>query len=135
MKARPTIVALRDAVIDAAVEWHRLVDDLDAPAVQIRPALQRLDLAVTNLREATRPPCPPCTAAINKWLDSTPAIVSPGPSFVVHAAYDATPAGMRDNRTARYERWRTLVRDQTAAIRQGCRDGVHAAPVAAVEEV
>jgi hypothetical protein len=39
-------------VIEAALEWQRLVNDLDAPAAHIRPALSRLDKALTDYRDA-----------------------------------------------------------------------------------
>lgn len=37
-------------VVAAALEWQRLVEDLGAPAERIRPALQRLDGAVSAYR-------------------------------------------------------------------------------------
>lgn len=49
---REQIDLLRDRVTQAACEWQDLVNDLDASAALIRPALQRLDLALTNYRTA-----------------------------------------------------------------------------------
>lgn len=77
------------------------------------------------------PPCPPCSAEQARWLDTDPRQMVPGLGFVTQAsaAYDLTPRGVHDRRTARHERWRTLVRDQLRAIADQCRTAGHAATV------
>lgn len=46
--------------------------------------------------------------------------VDTGITFQSHAAYDDTPAGVRSNRTARYEKWRDLVQFQCRLIADIC---------------
>lgn len=72
--------------------------------------------------------CPACIAARNRWADSTPSSVLPRAGFTFGAgtAYDSSAAGIRDNRRARYERWRGLVKAQMAGIAELCRAGRHA---------
>lgn len=73
--------------------------------------------------------CPACTALINRWLDTTPGQMFPGVAITAGTtAYDISPAGVTANRRGRYERWRALVRDQTAAVRAACARGQHAEP-------
>lgn len=65
--------------------------------------------------------CLTCRAEINRWLDSSPTTVLPRLGLGgAGAAYDTTPAGVVGIRRARYEQWRTLVREQTALIRAYC---------------
>lgn len=75
--------------------------------------------------------CRACRAESDRWLDTTPAILRPGVSITYGsgAAYDSTPAGVRDNTRARYEDWRRLVREQMARIREQCQREQHTAPV------
>lgn len=56
---------------------------------------------------------------INRWTDTKP---SSGFSFAYGsgAAYDASIAGIRDARRARYEAWRRLVNRQIEMIRAAC---------------
>lgn len=74
--------------------------------------------------------CAECTAARMAWLDSRPSRVFPRLSFTFGsgARYDSTPAGIRDNSRARYEKWRILVGEQMAAIARHCREAGHVSP-------
>lgn len=74
--------------------------------------------------------CPDCRAEADRWLDSNPERIFPirGFAFGSGAPYDLTSAAIANRRRARYERWRSLVREQTAAIREGCAAGLHARP-------
>lgn len=72
--------------------------------------------------------CPPCAQESARWLDTSPSTLLPRFGFAhgSGAAYDASPAGMRDRRAARHEEWRTTVRDQRKRIAQQCAAGQHA---------
>lgn len=61
--------------------------------------------------------CDDCHAEQLAWLDYR---VKPRNKFANHAAYDDTPAGMRDNRRGRYAEWRDTVNFQHALIRKLC---------------
>jgi hypothetical protein len=63
--------------------------------------------------------CQPCHDEINRWVDTSPHMFR-GLRFASHASYDDTPAGVRNNRTARWERWRDLVNAQTRLILDQC---------------
>lgn len=63
--------------------------------------------------------CADCIVDRMRWLDSAPATLGVG--IVSHSAYDRTELGVRENRAARYERWRALVRQQMDAIATTCR--------------
>jgi hypothetical protein len=49
--------------------------------------------------------------------------------------YDVSAAGMRDKQRARYETWRTLVREQMARIAGQCHTAGHGTPTAAAAVV
>lgn len=68
------------------------------------------------------PVCPTCRQRQWDWLTSRPQDIYPGLGYVTQAsaAYSFTPAGARDNRRARHEQWRTLVRQQVAGIAEDC---------------
>ena len=72
--------------------------------------------------------CQPCDDLCTKWLDSKPSQVLPtfGFAYGSGAAYDVSAAGVRDNTSARYERWRQLVREQMDGIAAACRAAGHA---------
>lgn len=74
-----------------------------------------------------RPVCPTCREEQFRWLDTRPQDMFRGLGYITQAraGYDNTPAGIRDNRKARYERWRTLVRDQIAEIADDCQRNGH----------
>lgn len=71
--------------------------------------------------------CQPCSAASARWLDSRPQDVLPDPSQALRGGvgYDNSVFGVRDGRSSRYERWRTIVRQNRAAIQAGCAAGNH----------
>lgn len=64
--------------------------------------------------------CPPCTDRMMRWLDTTPQGLFLGIKITDNAAYDGTPAGSADNRRARCDRWRQVVRFQISLIRDLC---------------
>ena len=72
--------------------------------------------------------CPPCALQSARWLDTSPSTLLPrlGFAYGSGAAYDASPAGMRDRRAARHEEWAATVRRQRALVAEGCRAGRHA---------
>jgi len=76
-----------------------------------------------------RPVCPACRDEQWWWLNTRPQDMFRELGYITQAraGYDATPAGIRDNRKARYERWRTLVRDQIAGIAADCQRNGHGA--------
>ena len=65
--------------------------------------------------------CAECTVASNKWLDSSPTIVDPGISIARVVGGGREVANCIERRTARYEKWRQLVRRQMAGIADICR--------------
>lgn len=73
------------------------------------------------------PLCPPCVERRTAWLDANPLVTLPrfGFTFGSGAAYDTSPAGVRDNRAARARAWYALVREQRAAIAAACRAAGH----------
>lgn len=73
--------------------------------------------------------CGPCAAESSRWLDTRPSTLLPRLSLAYGsgAAYDASPAGMAENRRARHAEWAALVRRQRALVAAGCRAGQHAA--------
>lgn len=72
--------------------------------------------------------CGPCSVESGRWLDTTPSALLPRLSLAYGsgAAYDASPAGIRDRRSARHAEWAATVRRQRAFIAAGCRAGQHA---------
>lgn len=75
------------------------------------------------------PLCGPCRAERDRWLDTTPNRLIPRPGFAhgSGAAYDSSPAGVRDGRAARYKEWADTVNFQRELIATACRNGQHAA--------
>jgi hypothetical protein len=73
--------------------------------------------------------CQPCIEQQMRWLDTRPSQMYPTFSFTYGsgAAYDTTPAGVRDRLRMNGERWRRLVRTQMAAIAADCRAAGHTA--------
>lgn len=78
--------------------------------------------------EVSRPLCGPCSAESGRWLDTSPATLLPRLSLAYGsgAAYDASPAGVRERRSARYADWAATVRRQREFIAAECRAGRHA---------
>jgi len=76
-----------------------------------------------------RPVCTACREQQWRWIETRPQQIFRELGYIVQAGatYDTTPAGVRDNRHARYERWRTLVLDQIAGIADDCRHHGHEA--------
>jgi hypothetical protein len=76
------------------------------------------------------PLCGPCLAEMGRWLDTSPSTLIPRLGFAhgSGAAYDASPAGIRDRRAARYEEWRRTVQHGRAMVAVACRAGHHAEP-------
>jgi len=66
----------------------------------------------------------------DRWLETRPSTLIPRPGFAhgSGAAYDASPAGIRDARRARYEEWRRTVKDGRETVARLCRAGHHAEP-------
>ena len=73
--------------------------------------------------------CVPCRDERDRWLDTTPNRLIPRPGFAhgSGAAYDSSPAGVRDSRSARYQEWADTVNFQRELIATACRNGQHAA--------
>ncbi len=64
--------------------------------------------------------CRECRDLYDRWLDTSPAIVSPGVKIASGAAYDDTAAGAEANRRRRVDDWRALVNRQHALIHDIC---------------
>lgn len=73
------------------------------------------------------PLCEACRSEFDAWLDTKPSVPSFGIAFGSGAAYDSTPAGVRDNNSARWKAWRELAVSQRRMIRAGCAAGLHSA--------
>ena len=71
--------------------------------------------------------CAECSAESARWLDTRPSTLIPRMGFAYGsgAAYDASAAGIADNRAAHHEQWVATVRYQRALIVAGCRAGRH----------
>jgi len=76
------------------------------------------------------PLCGPCSAESARWLDTRPSVLLPRAGFAhgSGAAYDVSPAGLRDNGRARHAEWAATVRFQRRLVAEGCRAGRHASP-------
>lgn len=74
------------------------------------------------------PLCGPCSAESGRWLDTSPATLLPrlGIAYGSGAAYDTSPAGIAERRSARHAEWAALVRHQRQFVADGCRTGRHA---------
>jgi hypothetical protein len=68
--------------------------------------------------------CPPWVAGRTAWLDARPTR-SLSFTYGSGAAYDSSPAGVRDSRRARADAWYALVREQRAGIAAACRAAGH----------
>lgn len=75
----------------------------------------------------SEPLCGPCQEESARWLDTSPATLIPRLGFAhgSGAAYDVSPAGLRDRRAARYAEWAATVRNARRLIAAGCRSGIH----------
>lgn len=71
--------------------------------------------------------CGPCSAESVAWLDTSPSTLLPrlGFAYGSGAAYDVSPAGIRERRAARHAEWAATVRFQRDLVAAGCRAGVH----------
>lgn len=68
--------------------------------------------------------CVPCRDARLAWLDyRLPANL--GIAHGSGAPYDASAAGLRDRRRARFEEWRSLVSFEMDLIARTCREAGH----------
>lgn len=80
-----------------------------------------------------KPLCVPCSAAHSAWLDYRLPRV-PGFAHGSGAPYDVSATGLRDQRHARFEEWRSTIRFNQDLIASTCRTAGHVAeePVARV---
>lgn len=79
--------------------------------------------------------CPDCRRQQDAWLDSRPSQVLPRLGIAGGAAYDDTPAGVRDNARSRHRAWVALVREQVAGIAADCQRDRHAVQTSGEQEV
>lgn len=70
------------------------------------------------------PLCAPCRGASGAWLDYRLPRV-PGFQHGSGAPYDVSTAGLRDQRRAGFEQWRSTIRFQRDLIARTCRAAGH----------
>ena len=75
--------------------------------------------------------CAACAAERDRWLATKPSTLVPqhARAIACGAAYDDTPAGVRDNTRARYEAWRQLVNEARQDIKERCLAAGHSIPI------